>query len=60
MAVPQRKISKARKGKRRSHLAIRTPSLSPCPQCKQPRMPHRICPNCGHYRGRTVVDMEEI
>jgi large subunit ribosomal protein L32 len=60
MAVPQRKISRSRKGMRRSHDALTVPSLSRCPKCKQPMMPHRVCPNCGHYRGRTVVDMEEI
>ena len=60
MAVPQRKISRSRKGQRRSHLAMKTPSLSNCPRCKQAMMPHRICPNCGWYKGRSVVDMEEI
>ncbi len=60
MAVPQRKISHSRKGMRRSHNALKVPSLSRCSKCKQPTMPHRICPNCGHYRGRSVVDMEDI
>ena len=26
-----------------------------CPQCHQPRRPHRVCPHCGFYGGREVV-----
>ncbi|MDQ6900179.1 MAG: 50S ribosomal protein L32 [Candidatus Dormibacteraeota bacterium] len=55
MAHPKVKLSKGRKGRRRSHLALLTASLTPCPQCRQPRASHRICPNCGHYAGREVI-----
>jgi ribosomal protein L32 len=23
------------------------------------RLPHTVCPKCGHYKGREVVNMEE-
>ena len=26
-----------------------------CPTCHSPRLPHRVCPVCGSYKGRTVV-----
>ena len=29
--------------------------LSRCPQCRSAKLPHRICPNCGTYRGRQVI-----
>ena len=29
-----------------------------CPNCFEPRLPHRVCPQCGHYKGRTVVAVE--
>ncbi len=44
---------------RRSHDALQPPSLSTCPHCKQPMLPHRVCLNCGHYRGRAVLPVEE-
>jgi large subunit ribosomal protein L32 len=31
------------------------PSLSTCPRCGEPRLPHRVCGNCGTYAGREVV-----
>ena len=55
MALPKVKLSKSKKGRRRSHLALRAVDLQPCPQCKQPKRQHAICPNCGHYAGREVI-----
>lgn len=55
MALPKVKQSKSRKGRRRSHLALAMIQIQPCPNCKKPRRPHSICPNCGHYAGREVI-----
>ncbi len=55
MAVPKRKTSKARKGKRRSHMAITLPALDYCPQCHSPKLAHQGCPACGSYGGREVM-----
>ena len=51
MAVPKRRTSHARKGKRRSHLHLKPPALTVCPKCKNYKQPHRVCPNCGTYKG---------
>ncbi len=59
MAVPKRKTSKAKRDKRRSHDALKSDNRSLCPDCGSPRQPHRVCPNCGKYRGRTIVETEE-
>jgi large subunit ribosomal protein L32 len=32
--------------------------LIACPNCGEPRIPHRVCPECGHYKGRTMVAVE--
>jgi len=58
MAVPKRKMSKARRDKRRTHDVLKVPGLVECPNCHELRQPHRVCPHCGHYRGREVVAVE--
>jgi len=55
MGLPKVKLSKGRKGRRRSHLALALVQLQPCPQCKKPHRPHNVCTNCGYYAGREVV-----
>ena len=59
MAVPKRKTSKARKRKRRAHLALSTPALANCARCGAAKAPHTACDNCGHYHGRDVLHLED-
>jgi len=59
MAVPKRRTSKAKRNQRRAHDALGTPPRSSCPQCGEPKLPHRVCANCGTYRGREVVQTDE-
>lgn len=56
MAVPKKKTSKARRNLRRSHHALRRPNLVPCPTCGSPSMPHRVCRECGTYKGRNITE----
>jgi len=58
MAVPKRKHSNSRTNKRRSHDAVRPRHVIYCPECSSPVPSHAICPNCGHYMGRKVVETE--
>lgn len=60
MAAHSYKLSHSRRGKRRSHHALKAPSFATCPRCTQPMMPHRICSNCGYYRRERVVDMRKL
>lgn len=55
MAVPKRRHSKARQAKRRANWKLELPKSMACPQCHQPKLPHRVCPECGYYKGRQVV-----
>lgn len=58
MAVPKKKHSRARRDQRRAHHALRRQNLVECPNCGSQRMPHRVCPECGSYKGRTVLAVE--
>jgi large subunit ribosomal protein L32 len=59
MAVPKRRTSRSKRDKRRSHHALPPVARAACPQCGASKAPHRVCPSCGHYRGREVVETEE-
>ena len=60
MANPKRRHSKARRDRRRTHDALPLPASSLCSNCGEVKLPHRACPQCGHYRGREVVEVKEL
>ena len=53
--LPKRKIAGARRGERRSHLALEPITMTLCTNCREMRLPHHVCPHCGFYRGRQVI-----
>lgn len=59
MANPKRRHSKARTHKRRAHDALKPAGSSECPQCHEPKLPHRVCAHCGYYKGRQVKAIKE-
>ena len=59
MAVPKRRTSHAKQGHRRSHHHLHAKGVQYCPRCNEPVLPHRVCPNCGHYQGREVIVMKD-
>jgi large subunit ribosomal protein L32 len=73
VAVPKRRTSKARKRKRRTHDSLAVPNVAGsqrmrpeasrsrrfyCSNCNQPKAPHAVCPNCGYYRGKPLIEVE--
>lgn len=56
MAVPQRRTSKTRKRMRRTHFKLTVPGMVECPQCHEMKLAHRVCKNCGYYKGRSVIE----
>ncbi len=56
MAVPKGKVSRARRDKRRSSVwKLQAPTLTKCTQCGELTMPHKVCSNCGFYKGKEVI-----
>ena len=58
MAVPQRRTSKTRKRKRRTHFKLTVPGMHECPSCGEQTAGHRACSSCGVYKGQAVVKMK--
>ncbi|MDO4701540.1 50S ribosomal protein L32 [Erysipelotrichaceae bacterium OH741_COT-311] len=47
MAVQQRRNSKTRKAKRRTHFKLQAPALVKCSKCGEYKQPHHACVECG-------------
>jgi large subunit ribosomal protein L32 len=58
MATPKRRTTKAKSRQRAAHWKAEAPTYAECPQCHQPKLPHRVCGNCGHYAGRQAIEVE--
>lgn len=59
MGQPKRKPTGSRRGMRRSQSALKSPAMSLCPRCKNVKRPHAVCPVCGTYEGKQIVEVEE-
>ena len=59
MPLPKHRHSSTRRDMRRTHQKLTPPNLVKCPQCGDPKLPHRICPNCGTYKGRSLMKEKE-
>lgn len=57
MGVPKQRHTKSRRNKRRMHIFAKEPGLTKCPKCGKPVLPHRVCQNCGNYKGEQVLDV---
>jgi len=57
MAVPKQRKTKGRRNQRRAHIFLKVPTLSICPKCGRPVLPHTVCSNCGYYQGREIIDV---
>lgn len=55
MAVPKSKITRSRRGMRRSHDSLKPQAYAECDNCGELKRPHHVCGSCGHYRDREVI-----
>lgn len=56
---PKRKHSKSRRDMRRAHDALQAHNLTACSNCGSMHLPHTVCPNCGFYGTREVVEIKK-
>ena len=58
MAVPKKKVSSARRDKRRSNVwKLKVPGMYEC-GCGEFVLSHRVCRACGKYSGKEVMKAE--
>lgn len=61
MAVPKFKTSQKRSRRRRAeNMKTDVPTLVTCSNCGNKKLPHRVCPKCGFYRGKQVLEIEAL
>jgi large subunit ribosomal protein L32 len=58
MAHPKRKISKTRRDKRRTHHKAIVPTIAICSNCGAPVLYHRVCGDCGYYKGKLAIEQK--
>lgn len=59
MAVPKKKKSKSKRDSRRAHDRVSLPQVAECPHCQEPVLPHRVCSECGTYKGKEIIKEKE-
>lgn len=56
---PKRKHSQGRRDRRRGQDSVKVANLVQCSNCGELRPPHTVCPSCGHYQGREVINLNK-
>ncbi len=59
MAVPKRKTSKSRAGKRRSHMKLSSKNIIEDKKTGEYRLSHHLDLKTGLYKGRQVLDKKD-
>jgi large subunit ribosomal protein L32 len=58
MGLPSKRRTKRSKRERSSHFALKTVKLATCQKCGKPVLPHKVCANCGTYKGKQVLKLK--
>jgi len=59
MPNPTHKHTRSRRDKRRANWRLSAPNIILCPKCNEPSLSHRVCPNCGNYNGKQIIEVIE-
>jgi len=58
MPNPKHRFSKQRTAKRRTHHKAEVPTTAVCSNCGSPVLYHRVCPECGYYKGKLAIEKQ--
>jgi len=56
MPNPKHRHYATRRDKRRTHYKAVAPTTAACTNCGSAHLYHRVCPECGYYRGKLAVE----
>ena len=59
MQNPTSRHSRSRRDKRRANWKVSMPNVTLCPECQEPKLPHRVCMSCGSYNGKKILEVIE-
>ncbi len=59
MPNPTHRHTRSRRDKRRANWKLEAPNIVLCLECQEPKLSHRVCPHCGSYRGRKILEIVE-
>ncbi|MBC8412192.1 MAG: 50S ribosomal protein L32 [Nitrospira sp.] len=58
MANPTSRHTRSRRDMRRATwMKTTAPNLNLCPECQEPKLPHRICMSCGTYNKKKILEV---
>ena len=55
MPGPKSRVTRSRRGMRRSHHFASSKTVIQCSNCGSLVKPHHVCPSCGYYKSRQIV-----
>ena len=56
MSTMKQKHTKGRRDRARKMLKLKSKSLVKCSHCGAQIQAHAVCPKCGYYKGKEVVN----
>ncbi len=60
MPVPKRRTSIAKaRSRRATNMKYTAKTFTHCQECGEPKYAHHVCPSCGKYAGRQVIEVVE-